>query len=267
LNKEYIDYLEGLSGDLGRAWRSGDWDLFAGQFFSELNWNIHGFEPFTMDKNWSIVISLDYGYDHPSAVYWGAVDNDSDVWLYKEYVCRQKTYTELAKKVVSMITPEELSRIDYFVADPAIWAKKGNKGGMSGAEEIQTVFDENKLKIVVVPANNDRINGWGVLREYLKVTKRGEKLYSKLHVSHALNRFWLRLPEQQHDPKRPEDLLKNAEDNEADSVRYLIMSRVSPAKEKKKEKEKDRYGYQNKEKDPLNYRAKLPEYKGYKNEQ
>ncbi len=39
LNAEYLDYLEGLTGNLGRAWREGDWDLFEGQFFTEWNYN------------------------------------------------------------------------------------------------------------------------------------------------------------------------------------------------------------------------------------
>ncbi len=41
LNKEYIEYLEGLTGDLGRAWREGDWDMFAGQVFHEFRYNVH----------------------------------------------------------------------------------------------------------------------------------------------------------------------------------------------------------------------------------
>lgn len=259
LNLEYTEYLEGLTGDLGKAWREGDWDLFAGQFFGELNWDIHGIDPFPISPHWAKIISLDYGYDHPTAVYWGAIDEDGEIWLYKEYVCREKTYTEVAEKVLEITREDE--KIDYLVADPAIWAKKGNQNGMSGAEEMQLVLD--KRKIVVVPANNDRINGWGLFREYLKVTERQGKPHSKLHVFHTLNRFWLRVPELQHDPKRPEDALKYNEDNEADSVRYLLMSRVSPAKEKKKEVKEDRYGYKNKDLDLRAYQAKLPQYQGF----
>src|SRR3990167_2894771 len=48
LNTEYIDYLKGLQGDLGRAWREGDFDLFAGQFFKEFSQKIHVCEPFVI---------------------------------------------------------------------------------------------------------------------------------------------------------------------------------------------------------------------------
>src|ERR1044072_3793357 len=37
LNVEYTDYLEGLSGQLGQAWREGDFDILAGVFFTEWN--------------------------------------------------------------------------------------------------------------------------------------------------------------------------------------------------------------------------------------
>jgi len=259
LNQEYTDYLEGITGDLGRAWREGDWDLFAGQFFTELRYDIHGFDPFPIPKQWLKFIMHDYGYGHPSATYWGACDEDGDVWLYREYVCKEKTYTEVAEKILEMTPDDEV--IEYMVADPAIWAKKGNRSGMSGAEEMQEVLDQRK--IVVVPADNDRVNGWGIFREYLRVTDRRGKPHAKLHVSHALNRFWQRIPEQQHDPKKPEDLLKNDEDNEADAIRYGLMSRMSPSKPKKeKKKEIDRYGYPTTSKSLSVYKAMIPEYKG-----
>jgi hypothetical protein len=59
------------------------------------------------------------------------------------------------------------------------------------------------------------------------------------------------MPQQQHDPNRPEDVLKLgvAEDGNvwdgddaADETRYALMSRFSKTKAAKKEPEIDRYG-------------------------
>lgn len=256
--ESYQEYLEGITGDLGRAWREGDWDLFVGQFFPELRREIHGFNPFSISPHWSKIIALDYGYDHPTAVGWFAIDNDGEVWVYKEYVCRQKTYTEVAEKILELTREDE--KIDYLVADPAIWAKKGNQNGMSGAEELQAVLD--KRKIVVVPANNDRVNGWGVCREYMKVTNRGGKPHTRLHLSNSLSFGWEKLVELQYDDKRPEDAKKQDGDDWPDMLRYGLMSRVSPAKEKKKEEKPDRYGYSQKSSESRSYQARLPSYKG-----
>ena len=132
---------------------------------------------------------------------------------------------------------------------------------MSGAEELQTVLD--KRKIVVTPANNDRVNGWGVVREYMRVTNRKGKQHTKLHLSTNLTWLWETLPAQQHDEKKPEDMLKQINDDGADCLRYILMSRVSPAKEKKSKETKNRYGYNEKELDLMAYKAKLPEYKGF----
>lgn len=66
LNTEYIDYLEGLTGDLGRAWREGDWDLFAGQVFHEFRHSLHTITPVTPNKSFDHYLSMDWGYSDKS---------------------------------------------------------------------------------------------------------------------------------------------------------------------------------------------------------
>lgn len=268
-NKEYKNYLVGLKGDLGKAWREGEWDIFAGQYFAELRDSIHGYDSFEIPRQWSRFLCVDYGYDHPACCYWVAIDNDGQLWFYKEYVCRGKTYTQFAEKILEMCEPGEIDLIEYMVADPAIWAKKGGADGLSGAEEMQNVFGH---QIILTPANNDRIIGWGIFREWLRVVERvveGKKIrYTRMHVSRALTFWWEKVPELQHNPKRPEDVLKNTviaadgtvgyADDPADATRYGLMSRPQAPTPKKKIATVDRYG-QPKRKAPLQNMS--PSYK------
>lgn len=62
LNKEYIEYLEGLTGELGRAWREGDWDIFAGQAFPEFRQKTHGIKPIKPSLSFEHGLSIDWGY-------------------------------------------------------------------------------------------------------------------------------------------------------------------------------------------------------------
>lgn len=254
-NPTYEDQLMLLPDEMmRRALRYGDWNIFAGQFFPELRQEIHGFEPFTIPRQWKKFLEIDYGFDHPAVCHWNAVDEDGEIWKYRELVCRHKTYREFAKQILEM-TPEE-EKIDYAVADPSIWAKKGSGDGMSGAEEMQEVLDERKINLQ--EANNDRINGWGILREFIKIFKRRnsvtgkDELHTRFHVSNALTFWWKWVPNVQRDPKRPEDVLKATiqtedgsltySDDSADATRYGAMSRPEPFKKKPEEEDVDRDG-------------------------
>jgi len=284
-NPQYEDQLLLIPDPvLRKALRWGDWNIFAGQFFSEIRSDIHGFEPFQIPRDWMRFIELDYGYDHPAVAHWNAVDGKGEMWKYKELVTRMKTYTQFATMIIEMVTPDE--KIDYIVGDPAIWAKKGAAGGLSGAEEMQNVFDDKK--ILLMPGDNDRLNGWGVLREWFKVYKEGDphtgelKDKTRMHVSNALKFWWKKVPELQRDPKKPEDVLKNTvvnadgtvgySDDSGDATRYGVMSRPAPNAKISKDAEddlKDRYG-QPKRVGPRKPRVPQwtptykPEYKGLK---
>jgi len=81
LNKEYIEYLEGLQGDLGRAWREGDWDLFEGQYFDEWRRDKHVCKPFTIPPEWLRFYSIDpSGRSGITACHWYALDRDGRVY-------------------------------------------------------------------------------------------------------------------------------------------------------------------------------------------
>lgn len=256
-NPNYEDQLMMLPDPmLRKAWRYGDWNIFAGQFFTELRQDVHGYEPFEIPRSWKKFISIDYGYDHLCAVYWYAVDEDGEVYMYREFVCRNKTYRQVAQKII-MLT-EDGEEIDYIVADPSIWAKKGSGDGMSGAEEMQDEFEvgdystPQSSRWVLTEADNDRKIGWGIMREWLKIEDREGVPHSRLHISNELTMWWKYVPMLQRDPKKPEDVLKattqkddgtvSYSDDPGDSTRYGLMSRPHPRKIKAKEEPRDRYG-------------------------
>ncbi len=62
LNKEYTQYLEGLTGELGRAWREGDWDIFAGQAFPEFRQTTHAIKSIKPSLSFEHGLSIDWGY-------------------------------------------------------------------------------------------------------------------------------------------------------------------------------------------------------------
>ena len=76
----------------------------------------------------------------------------------------------------------------------------------------------------------DRINGWAEVRQRLGDLEGG--IFPKLFISRVCGRLIETLPGLQHDPNRPEDVLKVDADEEgiggddaADALRYLVATK------------------------------------------
>ena len=71
-DSEYRRTLEALPEHLRRAFLEGDWNVFAGQYFDVFDVGRHTAraEEFRLEPWWPRWISIDWGFQHPSAVYW-----------------------------------------------------------------------------------------------------------------------------------------------------------------------------------------------------
>jgi phage terminase large subunit len=240
LKTEYIDYLEGLGGDLGRAWRDGEWDLFAGQFFPEFRYELHTCAPFTIADDWKRMVSIDYGYSAPSAVYWGAISPDDVLYIYRELYVTGQTYRTLTESIVSLTNDNEV--IDYWVADPAIWQKDGkNDAGLSGADIMQQVFarmmmntNTTRKQLRLMRGDNARVAGWDIVRERLKPRiMPNESMGAGLQIFNTCTELIRTLPELVYDDHKVEDCDTTQEDHGPDSIRYLCASNPTRSKTRK----------------------------------
>jgi len=229
LNAEYIDYLKNLQGDLGRAWREGDFDLFAGQFFREWSERIHVCDPFAIPDTWMRFFAFDYGFNHPLSLGWYATSPDGQVFKYRELYGSGMSYTQAAEEFVSMTMPTE--NLLYGACDPALWAKKGERDDvLSGAEVFaRRVGELTGKQPRLIKAENARVTGWGVVREYLRPYLGEEnKLTAKLQIFSTCSNTIRTAPEQMHDARVPEDMAKQDGDDCWDETRYALMSRPRP---------------------------------------
>ena len=230
LNKEYTDYLLSLQGDLGRAWREGDFDLFAGQFFKEFKPAIHVCEPFTIPNDWKKCFAFDYGLNHPLSLGWYAISPDGVSYRYRELHGSGMSYTQAAEEFVAMTPPNE--KLDYGVCDPAIWAKKGeNDDGLSGAEIFsKRVGDLTGKQPHLIKADNARVIGWGAVREMLRPYMGPHDMpTANLQIFSTCHAMIKALPEQVHSDRVPEDMEKQDGDDPVDELRYYAMSRPRPS--------------------------------------
>ena len=73
-DENYLKTLRALPSHLKRAFLDGDWDVFAGQYFDKFDYARHVVRAEQIDWKpwWPRWISIDWGFEHPSAAYWHA---------------------------------------------------------------------------------------------------------------------------------------------------------------------------------------------------
>jgi PBSX family phage terminase large subunit len=240
LNPDYILYLESLTGDLGKAWREGDWDLFAGQFFTEFSKSIHVITPFIPDDDIKIVGGLDWGYSHPFSFHLASVskifmrDNHGDTIIFY----RTKTFFEIygVKKQPSewsKLIKEELYKrfnmtlngISWVMADSSIEDK-----GVDGSTSIKDQFklDDDRWGRILKPADKSpgsRKAGWVNMHRWLSIAPDNVPYWQI-----ASNCYYLvdTLPTLRHDENDTEDVESSRkggiDDDCGDDQRYMLRN-------------------------------------------
>ena len=73
-DQNYLKTLAALPSHLRRAFLDGDWEVFAGQYFDNFDVTRHTARAEQIDWKpwWPRWISIDWGFEHPSATYWHA---------------------------------------------------------------------------------------------------------------------------------------------------------------------------------------------------
>jgi len=211
LNVEYTDWLEGLSGKLGKAWRDGDWDIFEGQAFPQWNHETHVVEPFAIPDHWAKWRAVDWGYSNPFCCLWMTKDPDSGrEYVYRELYSTQLTDRQQARIIRDNTPPSEKINVTY--ADPSMWASKS-----AGNHVTDTASEYAVEGVVLTKADNNRLDGKRKidrLLSHLPDGKPGLQVFAT-----CLNPIRT-LPELVLDKVNVEDVDTEQEDHAYDALKY-----------------------------------------------
>lgn len=233
-NPEYRKILEGLTGWQKRAWLDGDWDIAAGQFFTTFRREVHVVLDFDETRAVEWFLALDYGFAHYTVALLGCRDGDGNTFVVDEHAERLWLPQRHAAAIKAMIGRRkigdrslELGDLKRFVAGADVFSRQSD--GTTIAAQYA------KHGITLRPANTDRVNGWaevmqGLGEPNLGVAEGGVR--PTLFIHQRCGRLIETLPALQHDPNRPEDVLKVDADEEgvggddcADALRYLVATK------------------------------------------
>jgi terminase large subunit-like protein len=251
---EYRRTLEALPEHLRRAFLEGDWNVFAGQYFDVFDFGRHTARPEEMrlEPWWPRWISIDWGFQHPSAVYWHCAvpgsaaptgvaqafrpedfslggtssarglksltpegvsySRTSRIITYREFVQNGLSPRMLAQGIAERSGRE---RINEVFLSPDAFAHRTSEASI--AEQLGDVLVANGLPRPA-PADDDRIGGWQLMYQMLEsdawvITENCAKLIECL-------------PLLVRDDRRVEDIRKMDGDDPADAARYGLVSGV-----------------------------------------
>ena len=213
-NPEYLENLLALPELRRRAMLEGDWNCFEGAYFPEFKFDVHTCLPFSLPKEWGRFCALDYGLDMTCCL-WLAQSPSGVLYVYRELHEKNLILSDAAKRICSLTGKDE--RIRYVTASPDLWNRRQDSG-KSGAE----IMRSNGLS-KLVKADNRRIVGWRVLREYLH-DGGGEV---KLKIFQGCQNLIRCLPLLRFDEMTPEDCSSSPHDitHAPEALRYAVMSR------------------------------------------
>ena len=215
----YHKTLEALPRHLRQAFLLGDWNVFAGQYFDLFDLRRHTARPEFALSNiepwWPRWISVDWGFEHPSAVYWHAADPQGGVLTYREFVANHLSPRMLAQAIAerSMDGDGRCERISEVYLSPDAFARRSSE--LTIAEQLGDVLAKEGLPRPS-PADDDRIGGWMLLYQMLEA--------GQWVITENCARLIECLPNLTRDPANVEDVLKCSGDDPADSARYGLKS-------------------------------------------
>jgi len=246
---DYRRTLETLPEHLRRAFLDGDWNVFAGQYFHIFDYGRHTVRPeeIRLEPWWPRWVSIDWGFQHPSAVYWHCAvpgehrnsksetrnstkgsasfdfrvsSNEIDpqattfagpkIVTYREFVQNGLSPRMLAQAIAERSGREAIS--DVFLS-PDAFAHRTSESSI--AEQLGDVLVVNGLPRPA-PADDDRIGGWQLMYQMLEsnawlITEDCVKLIECI-------------PQLVRDDRRWEDIRKVEGDDSADAARYGLVS-------------------------------------------
>ncbi|HEX5424369.1 MAG TPA: phage terminase large subunit [Candidatus Acidoferrales bacterium] len=255
-DKSYLKTLRALPSHLRRAFLDGDWDVFAGQYFDRFDpaQSVFRAEEIEWKPWWPRWISIDWGFEHPAAVYWhasapaaseparlrdeaggmGARGLDASApdsaergkgthctFTYREFVTRRTAPRDLAREIIarslaSGVEGAGREKIDAIYLSPDAFARRTDEASI--AEQMGDIFVDAGFPRPV-PADDDRVSGWMLMYQMLDARE--------WFVTDNCIELIRTLPTLVRDTAKIEDIEKMDGDDAADAARYGLKSRYA----------------------------------------
>lgn len=224
-DRKLIEDIEFSNPERYKVVGLGEYGIPGGQYFDEFRTDIHVIDPFPIPSDWRRYITLDYGLDMLAA-YWIAVDTHQKAYVYKELYQSNLIISDAAAAIKAMT----IEKVYETIAPPDLWNRR-QETGKSAAE----IFGDNGVDLT--KANNDRVQGWYNLKEWLKPYEDEQEITTaSLVITKNCVNLIRCLPQLQSDLKDPNDVSNDPHEltHGPDGIRYWCAARPCQPKIKPK---------------------------------
>lgn len=165
-------FLSGLDDEERKAREHGNFVQLGGLVFKRFDPAIHVIPYELPSRTWEWYLSLDHGYNNPTAIYWHAVSPEGNAITFAEHYQREMLVEQHA--AVIHARNAGFARIpDLYVADPAI----AQRNGVTGTS-IHTEYANHGIPFAL--GNNDVLTGVSKMASYIKPNYAGKP---KWHIT------------------------------------------------------------------------------------
>jgi PBSX family phage terminase large subunit len=220
-----IESYKDIDIDRYKAWRYGDWDVFAGQVFREFKrtkdgkpYHVRRYVPESVLDVCTKVIGFDWGWNDMAAAVWLAITPEDKygvkhIFAYREIYMNETTPEMWAEAILQHTRNEPIS----YVAMP-----HDTFGNKTTNRSIADTFRDAGLSIRAVPSLNRgaRINRVAILHQMLSESPNGRP-YMQITENCVVG--IKQIPELPYDDNNPEDVDTNAEDHWYDACTYALL--------------------------------------------
>jgi len=195
--------------------------------------------------------ALDYGFAHYTVVLLGCRDGDGNIFIVDEHAERLWLPQRHAAAIKAMLARHGVSAEGRMKNEETSYGSRGRAPHrelarfVAGADVFSRQSDGTTIAaqyarhgINLKPANMDRVNGWAEILQGFGEVEGG--IRPTLFIHQRCGRLIETLPALQHDPNRPEDVLKVDADEDgvggddcADALRYLVATKSRTVTQRK----------------------------------
>lgn len=219
-------FLDSLDEDERRARESGHFITVGGKVFKNFDPNVHVIDPVLPPKEWQWYVSIDHGFNNPTAMIWHAVSPAGKIITFDEHYASEMTVKEHAE--IFHQKCKEHGKYPYLVVGDPAMAQRSGINGMSIIQEYSICGVNIATQISSVSVGINRMIQylrtpnpyWQITKNCINLITEMKKLRWEAYSSKKL----------QFQNNKQEKIHKK-DDHACDSTRYLFtfMPDLSPS--------------------------------------
>jgi phage terminase large subunit-like protein len=151
----------------------GDFIKRAGMVYDCFDKKVHVIKPFKLDPGLRRIVSIDPAATGITAVIWGAVMGNNDLYVYRVYYERDKPVSEHAKDI---LVRNGADKVDMWLIDP-FWGSQRNAESHKQGFQL---YREHGINVRLAPRAEDF--GRDLLREYFEATRDKTARHPKIFI-------------------------------------------------------------------------------------